>query len=123
MGSNPTITTNAHLAQLVERKTFNLVVVGSSPTVGTMVVYPRVANCPVKGGGINYSRINPSEVQILPLLFLVSWCNRLALWTLNPPIRVQFPARPYARLAQSVERKTFNLVVVGSSPTAGIIPS
>ena len=25
----------AHLAQLVERKTFNLVVVGSSPTVGT----------------------------------------------------------------------------------------
>ena len=25
----------------------------------------------------------------------------------------------FARLAQSVERKTFNLVVVGSSPTAG----
>ena len=33
MGSNP-IATNARLAQLVERKTFNLVVVGSSPTVG-----------------------------------------------------------------------------------------
>ena len=28
-----------------------------------------------------------------------------------------------ARLAQLVERKTFNLVVVGSSPTAGTIPS
>ena len=28
----------ARLAQLVERKTFNLVVVGSSPTVGTRVV-------------------------------------------------------------------------------------
>ena len=26
-----------------------------------------------------------------------------------------------ARLAQLVERKTFNLVVVGSSPTAGIV--
>jgi hypothetical protein len=28
----------ARLAQLVERQTFNLVVVGSSPTVGTRVV-------------------------------------------------------------------------------------
>ena len=28
--------------------------------------------------------------------------------------------RYHARLAQSVERKTFNLVVVGSSPTAGM---
>ena len=27
----------------------------------------------------------------------------------------------YARLAQLVERKTFNLVVVGSSPTVGTI--
>ena len=35
VGSNPTVTTNAFLAQLVERKTFNLVVVGSSPTVDT----------------------------------------------------------------------------------------
>ena len=34
VGSNPTVTTNAHLAQLVERKTFNLVVVGSIPTEG-----------------------------------------------------------------------------------------
>ena len=34
VGSNPTVTTTAFLAQLVERKTFNLVVVGSSPTEG-----------------------------------------------------------------------------------------
>ena len=34
-GSIPLISTFAYLAQLVERKTFNLVVVGSSPTVGT----------------------------------------------------------------------------------------
>ena len=26
-----------------------------------------------------------------------------------------------ARLAQSVERQTFNLVVVGSSPTSGVV--
>ena len=32
---------------------------------------------------------------------------------------VQIPLLPFACLAQSVERKTFNLVVVGSSPTAG----
>ena len=31
------------------------------------------------------------------------------------------PAHP-SRLAQSVERKTFNLVVVGSSPTVGVHP-
>ena len=64
----------AYLAQLVERKTFNLVVVGSSPTVG----------------------------------ILVSWCNRLALRTLNPPIRVQFPAKPLSSIAQLAERSAVN---------------
>ena len=34
-GSSPGVGKLAHLAQLVERKTFNLVVVGSSPTAGT----------------------------------------------------------------------------------------
>ena len=33
-GSNPSSVTMSRLAQLVERKTLNLVVVGSSPTVG-----------------------------------------------------------------------------------------
>ena len=37
-GSIPLISTFAYLAQLVERKTFNLVVVGSSPTVGISLV-------------------------------------------------------------------------------------
>ena len=32
---------------------------------------------------------------------------------------VNFEKRPAARLAQSVERKALNLVVVGSSPTVG----
>ena len=40
----------ARLAQLVERKTLNLVVVGSSPTVGTLILFlfvavPKVALC------------------------------------------------------------------------------
>ena len=29
---------------------------------------------------------------------------------------------PMSRLAQLVERKTLNLVVVGSSPTVGVLP-
>ena len=35
LGSGNCIRVSARLAQLVERKTLNLVVVGSSPTVGT----------------------------------------------------------------------------------------
>ena len=34
-------------------------------------------------------------------------------------MRVSFSRRVVARLAQSAERKTLNLVVVGSSPTSG----
>ena len=41
MGSNPTAITNAFLAQLVERKTFNLVVVGSSPTADIFIIEER----------------------------------------------------------------------------------
>ena len=40
----------AYLAQLVERKTFNLVAVGSIPTSGTKPVYPS----PVKGDGLKH---------------------------------------------------------------------
>ena len=36
-------------------------------------------------------------------------------------LSVHFISLTDARLAQSVERKTLNLVVVGSSPTVGII--
>ena len=57
-GSIPGVGKLAHLAQLVERKTFNLVVVGSSPTAGIdpkgrksislysyfRVVYPSLVN-------------------------------------------------------------------------------
>ena len=35
---------------------------------------------------------------------------------------VRFRLRPESRLAQLVERKTLNLVVVGSSPTVGVYP-
>tara|TARA_B100000963_G_scaffold340391_1_gene338993 strand:- start:245 stop:442 length:198 start_codon:yes stop_codon:yes gene_type:complete len=37
----------------------------------------------------------------------------------NPAAVVKKTYKFLARLAQSVERKTFNLVVVGSSPTSG----
>ena len=35
---------------------------------------------------------------------------------------VQMPYLTYARLAQSAERKALNLVVMGSSPTVGVLP-
>ena len=40
----------------------------------------------------------------------------------DPEVAGSIPVAPFpSRLAQLVERKTLNLVVVGSSPTVGII--
>ena len=41
-------------------------------------------------------------------------------WTVVPTVGCSNHPREKARLAQSVERQTFNLVVVGSSPTSGV---
>ena len=38
------------------------------------------------------------------------------------PVRFRVVAKSTSRLAQLVERKTLNLVVVGSSPTVGVLP-
>ena len=38
----------------------------------------------------------------------------------DPEVAGSIPAAPFSRLAQLVERKTLNLVVVGSSPTVGV---
>ena len=43
-------------------------------------------------------------------------CTRLNVTEQKHPSRV-----PMARLAQSAERKALNLVVVGSSPTVGVL--
>uniref|UniRef100_A0A9I9ECD7 Uncharacterized protein n=1 Tax=Cucumis melo TaxID=3656 RepID=A0A9I9ECD7_CUCME len=76
----------ARLAQSVERKALNLVVVGSNPTVGE---------------GIGFSTQNGIAQG--------SWVRTT---------RYAFASKT-ARLAQLVERKALNLVVVGSSPTVG----
>ena len=39
----------------------------------------------------------------------------------DPEVAGSIPAAPWSRLAQLVERKTLNLVVVGSSPTVGVL--
>ena len=76
---------------MVERKTLNLVVVGSSPTVGDS-------------------------------FFCVLLRARSLLQTTFCDPRARIGAvTPQSRLAQLVERKTLNLVVVGSSPTVGEI--
>ena len=54
---------------------------------------------------------NPSSVTYL---FVLEFSN-----VRIPPIYVPVPGR-MSRLAQLVERKTLNLVVVGSSPTMGV---
>lgn len=65
---------------------------GSSPGIGNRDYY-----------NILFTSLNGKAISlkgIVPLFetegeCLVSWCNRLALWTLNPMIRVQIPARPF----------------------------
>ena len=88
----------ARLAQSVERQAINLMVVGSSPTVG----------------------VN-SVVQVL-----FSFSSRTPLTAFVPGKLIacgqvgNFRSSGCARLAQSVERQALNLMVVGSSPTVGV---
>ena len=81
------VSRRSRLAQLVERKTLNLVVVGSSPTVG------------------------------IPFC----WAAKVSKLFFPLPTSLKTLPTTISRLAQLVERKTLNLVVVGSSPTVGII--
>ena len=135
----------ALVAQMVERKTLNLVVVGSSPTEGAFFLIRFIALktfwTETKNSKFNY------EMK-LPLPQQLSWRSwqRVGLIIPRSPVRARSkayvlpdslggqdtalsPRRPgfdsryrnIARLAQSAERKTLNLVVVGSSPTVGIL--
>ena len=47
---------------------------------------------------------------------VVLWCNWLALWTLNPAIRVQIPVGPFCRLCLRHQRNQ-KVVTVGIEPT------
>ena len=66
----------ARLAQLVERKALNLVVVGSSPTVG--VLFSLV----LESFGVNGSNTNSTTVGLEPTIFgsedrrLIHWATR-----------------------------------------------
>ena len=53
------------------------------------------------------------EVKPLQARLVRSWETRLEVRVLSVPLSA-------AELAQSVERKALNLVVVGSSPTVGV---
>ena len=57
----------------------------------------------------HYRLVSLSDYCHIPK-YTVTFFIKTTVYTMNITI---------ARLAQSVERKTFNLVVVGSSPTAG----
>ena len=72
------------VAQMAERRSNKPSVVGSSPTVTILFAVDDVQLAPVM------MRVFP-KTQVL-------WCNWLALWTLNPAIRVQIPVGPFCRL-------------------------
>uniref|UniRef100_A0AAV1VB09 Uncharacterized protein n=2 Tax=Peronospora matthiolae TaxID=2874970 RepID=A0AAV1VB09_9STRA len=97
----------ARLAQSVERKTLNLVVVGSSPTPhGPRLMDrqdDRSAMTRVDGGGCGGGQVSMANPVGVCLRDFSEKCARVC----------------EACLAQLVERKTLNLVVVGSSPTVG----
>ena len=119
----------ARLAQSAERKALNLVVVGSSPTVG---VPSSLGDCMAstacsKAAEPRLGRVLDREDQGAELSaprvgvpgalgLCMPWC---AAWVQQKRVRACGQSSQ-ARLAQSAERKALNLVVVGASPTVGV---
>ncbi len=98
----------ARLAQSVEHETLNLRVVGSSPTLGDFLLFPKSMIC-----------FN----SILSKIFIFGYNNIFVCGNDLEFVGVNFTfyvCRYQARLAQSVEHETLNLRVVGSSPTLGV---
>ena len=103
-------------------------VVGSSPTVGVLSARQcgTSLQCLHLQLAIKVPRSwrSSSEVQAKAFLhskFALKVCNVPA--TFAAAIALLTPSRSLqARLAQSVERKALNLVVVGSRPTVGVCP-
>ena len=107
----------AHVAQLVEHRSYEPKVRGSSPRLSILCSYSNVPiifrlkknttetsnnldSRAVKGVRLKLSWLRPSWVRIPLQVFLVSWSNWLTQWTLNPPLRVQVPARPFSRMVR-----------------------
>ncbi|TYK17525.1 hypothetical protein E5676_scaffold434G003940 [Cucumis melo var. makuwa] len=109
----------ARLAQSVERKALILVVVGSNPTVGeglgSAVKTARLAQS-VERKALNLVVVGSNPTVGEGIGF--STQNGIAQGSWVRTTRYAFASKT-ARLAQLVERKALNLVVVGSSPTVG----
>ena len=121
--------TSARLAQSAERKALNLVVVGSSPTVGassardycmasvacSSATEPRLGRLfqrEDKAGQLSVPRLALAAALDLCMPGHGAWRQHHLLRTCGQSSQ--------ASLAQSAERKALNLVVVGSSPTVGV---
>ena len=70
-------------------------------------------------GPITQRSLDRNQVSLLKSLERPTWRNWIARMTSNHKVAGSSPAVGDARLAQSVERQPFKLVVVGSSPTLG----
>ena len=100
----------ARLAQTVERMTLNHVVVGSIPTVGGYYQFCILFKCIKIKMSVDSSMVRIRAFQargpgsipgqrilyyfVIQNVWMGPWCNWLALWTLNPAIRVQIPVGP-----------------------------
>jgi hypothetical protein len=60
-----------------------------------LVVSPWVHSSMVERGIADPSVAGSNPVVPCFVVLMVLWCNWLALWTLNPAIRVQIPVGPF----------------------------
>ena len=120
----------ARLAQSAERKALNLVVVGSSPTVGVssaldycMASAACSSATEPRLGRLFHREDNATQLSV-PTLALPASLDLCmpwrGAWRHHHLLRTSGESSQ-ARLAQSAERKALNLVVVGSSPTVGVL--
>ena len=119
----------ARLAQSAERKALNLVVVGSSPTVGVSQHW--ASSWQVRHAARPLSHVladsctektRPASSVCPHWVCPQHWASACLCTELGYKRHIVRACgqSSQARLAQSAERKALNLVVVGSSPTVGV---
>ena len=119
----------ARLAQSVERKALNLVVVGSSPTVGSSQHWASAWQARHAARPLSHVLADSCTEKTRPASSVcphwvcpqhwASACPRTELGYKRHIVRACGQSSQ-ARPAQSAERKALNLVVVGLSPTVGV---
>ena len=120
---------SARLAQSVELKALNLVVVGSSPTVGVSQHWASAWQARHAARPLSHVLADSCTEKTRPASSVCPhwvcpqhWASACLCTELGYKRHIVRACgqSSQARLAQSAERKALNLVVVGSSPTVGV---